>query len=281
MNARRPFTSTGHTHSDCLSKKRSAGEVAAARALKGLLVYPLDYQPGQSYPLVTITHGGPRTSSRFGSWNITRYLPVLAAQGYMVLLPNHRGGTGYGDRFMRDMYGAYFRNAHHDVMDGVEALVDQGMADPDRLIKMGWSAGGHMVNKLITHTDVFAAASSGAGASDWRSMHGESDVRYGRQFVFGGAPGMRRAPTVNMTETRRYKTLESHHADFVLCWRERCPRATDAVHLDVSRVQATGTPTILYQAEDEPHNFRKPSQSAVQDQYRAGLVCALCPRRTI
>ena len=135
--------------------------------LEGLLVYPVGYEAGQAYPLVTITHGGPRTSSKYGSWQISRSVPVLAGQGYMVFLPNHRGGTGYGDRFVRDMYGAYFRNAHHDVMDGIDALIERGLADPDKLIKMGWSAGGHMVNKLITHTDRFAAASSGAGTAPW------------------------------------------------------------------------------------------------------------------
>ncbi|MEO0576858.1 MAG: prolyl oligopeptidase family serine peptidase, partial [Pseudomonadota bacterium] len=111
--------------------------------IEGLLVYPLGYEKDKGYPLVTIAHGGPRSSSQFGSWNRSRYVSVLAGLGYAVLLPNHRGGTGYGDDFMRDMYGRYFRNAHHDVMDGIDAMVARGIADPDRLIAMGWSAGGH------------------------------------------------------------------------------------------------------------------------------------------
>lgn len=228
--------------------------------LEGVLVYPLDYQPGQSYPLVTITHGGPRTSSRFGSWSVSRYLPVLAAEGYMVFLPNHRGGTGYGDRFVRDMVGRYFRNAHHDVMDGIDALVERGLADPDRLIKMGWSAGGHMVNKLITHTDRFAAASSGAGASEWLSMHGESDVRRAREIFFGGMPWDRDAPR------RRYRI----DSPLVNAWKVTTPTLFFVGENDVRvpptqsilmyrGVLATGTPTVLFQAEDEPHNFRKPA----------------------
>ena len=68
---------------------------------------------------------------------------------------------------MRDMVGGYFNNAHFDVLDGIDALIRDGVAHPDRLIKMGWSAGGHMTNKLLTVTDRFRAASSGAGASDW------------------------------------------------------------------------------------------------------------------
>jgi len=228
--------------------------------IEGLLVYPIGYEEGSSYPLVTITHGGPRNSSRFGTWNISRYVPVLAGQGYMVFLPNHRGGTGYGDAFVRDMYGAYFRNAHLDVMDGIDALIERGLADPERLIKMGWSAGGHMVNKLITQTDRFKAASSGAGASDWLSMHGESDVRHTRSFVFGGSPWDEEAPR------------EQYEKDspLVNAWKVTTPTlffsGEDDVRVPPTQsimmhrgVEATGTPTYLYLAEGEPHNFRKPA----------------------
>ena len=229
-------------------------------SLEGVLVYPLDYQPGQAYPLVTITHGGPRTSSRFGSWNTSRYLPVLAAQGYMVFLPNHRGGTGYGDDFVRDMFGAYFRNAHHDVMDGIDALIDRGLADPDRLVKMGWSAGGHMVNKLITHTDRFAAASSGAGASDWRSMQGETDIRHHRQFVFGGEPWTRRAPNRQYNRDSPLQDAWKVTTPTLFFVGENDVRVPPTQSILMYRgVRATGTPTVLFQAEDEPHNFRKPA----------------------
>lgn len=227
--------------------------------IEGLLVYPIGYAEGERYPLVTITHGGPRSSSQFGSWNISRYVSVLAGQGYMVLLPNHRGGTGYGDRFMRDMYGRYFRNAHHDVMDGIDALIDRGLADPDRLVKMGWSAGGHMVNKLITHTDRFKAASSGAGAADWLSMHGESDARHNRQWVFGGEPWTRDAP-------RRQYLRDSPLNDV---WKVKTPTLFFVGEEDVRvpptqsilmyrGVRAAGAPTALYVAEGEPHNYREP-----------------------
>ena len=68
------------------------------------------------------------------------------------------------------MVGSYFNQSHLDVMTGVDYLIDKGIADPDKLIKMGWSAGGHMTNKIITHTDRFKAASSGAGAVNWIGM---------------------------------------------------------------------------------------------------------------
>ena len=228
--------------------------------IEGLLVYPIGYEKGQRYPLVTITHGGPQASARFGTWFASNYLPVLAGQGYMVLLPNHRGGTGYGDRFMRDMVGRYFRNAHHDVMDGIDAMIDRGLADPDRLITMGWSAGGHMVNKLITHTDRFKVASSGAGASDWLTMHGESDSRFARQFIFGGTPWQRDAPRSRYTQDSPLRNVWRVTTPTLFFVGEDDRRVPPTQSILMYRgVRATGTPTVLYQADDEPHNFRKPA----------------------
>lgn len=228
--------------------------------VEGLLVYPLDYEDGRRYPLVTTTHGGPRSSSQFGSWNTSRYVPVLAAQGYMIFLPNHRGGTGYGDAFMRDMFGGYFRNAHLDVMDGIDALIERGLADPDRLIKMGWSAGGHMVNRLITETDRFKAASSGAGAADWISMHGESDVRRGRDFMFGGSPWEKDAPREQYLADSPLKDVWKVTTPTLFFVGERDVRVPPTQSILMFRgVQETGTETKLYQAPGEPHNFRKPA----------------------
>lgn len=228
--------------------------------LEGLLVYPVAHAKGERFPLVTITHGGPRSSSQFGSWNLSRFVAVLAGQGYGVFLPNHRGGTGYGDAFMRDVVGGYFTNAHHDVMDGIDALVERGLADPDGLIKMGWSAGGHMTNKLITGTDRFQAASSGAGASDWLSMYAESDVRYGRTPWFGEAPWVRRAP---IRSYRRQSVIQD-------AWRVTTPTIFHVGGSDVRvpptqsimlyrGIKAAGVPTELHIAGGEPHNYRKPS----------------------
>ena len=235
---------------------RSKGGVT----VEGLLVYPVDYEEGTTFPLVTVTHGGPRSSSQFGSWQNSRYLPVLAGAGYGVLLANHRGGTGYGDSFMRDMVGGYFKNAHHDVLAGIDALVARGLADPDRLIKMGWSAGGHMTTKLITVTDRFKAASSGAGASDWVSMYGESDVRYSRTPWFGGAPWEKNAPLRSYARQSMLKDA----------WRVKTPTLFFAGAEDVRvpptqsimmyrGLKAAGVDTEFYQAPGEPHGFRKPS----------------------
>ena len=153
---------------------------ADGTAVEGLLYYPLDYKEGTRYPLAVQAHGGPESSDQYGIGGFLNYVPVLAAKRYAVLQPNYRGSAGYGDAFLRDMVGHYFQNAHRDVLAGVDYLIKSGVADPDRMVMMGWSAGGHMTNKIITFTGRFKAASAGAGAADWVSMYAQSDIRWPR-----------------------------------------------------------------------------------------------------
>jgi dipeptidyl aminopeptidase/acylaminoacyl peptidase len=169
---------------------------ADGQTIEGMLMYPVGYQPGTRYPLVVQMHGGPFESDHFGggSGQLLNYFPVLAAKGYAVLRPNYRGSVGYGNTFYRDPVGTYFRNMQTDVMNGVDALISRGIADPDRLVCMGWSAGGTLVNKLVTMTDRFKAASSGAGIANWISLFAQSEIRSYRIPWFGGTPWQKNAP---------------------------------------------------------------------------------------
>ena len=166
---------------------------ADGATVEGLLFYPIDYEPGRRYPLVVQMHGGPQEADRYGAGAglLINYFPVLAARGYAVLRPNYRGSIGYGNAFMRGVIGGYFRQQPADVLTGVDALIRKGIADPDRLILMGWSAGGTLTNKLITLTHRFKAASSGAGVANWTSLYAESDTRASRALIFGGEPWQR------------------------------------------------------------------------------------------
>jgi dipeptidyl aminopeptidase/acylaminoacyl peptidase len=161
------------------------------KEVEGILIYPLGYEKGKRYPLLAHTHGGPMASDKF---MFDGYAHARAGRGYAVFKPNYRGSTGYGNDFLRDMVGHYFLHAGDDVMTGVDHLVKKGIADPDKLGTLGWSAGGHMTNWLVTQTDMFKAASSGAGASNWISMYAQSDVRIYRTPWFLGDPWQKNAP---------------------------------------------------------------------------------------
>lgn len=230
------------------------------QALEGLLTYPLNYKKGEAFPLVVNTHGGPRSSDQYGIWSSTDYTPVLAEHGYGVLMVNHRGGVGYGDAFLRDMVGRYFRNAHLDVLSGVDYLIDKGLADPDKLVKMGWSAGGHMTNKLITFTDRFKAASSGAGTVDWISHYGETDTSYKRTWWFGGKPWQRNAPIDSFMEDSAINELWKVSTPTLIFVGEKDVRVPSSQSKMLFRaLRDLGVETELYIAPGEPHGYRKPT----------------------
>ena len=227
--------------------------------VEGLLYYPANYSQGTAYPLVVQTHGGPAASDKFGiSRSFTHYNPVLTGKGYMVLRPNYRGSTGYGDDFLRDMVGNYFKNSHLDVMEGVDYLIDKGLADPDKLVKMGWSAGGHMTNKIITHTDRFKAASSGAGAANWVSMYGQSDVRIYRTPWFGGTPWEENAPISLYWEHSPLKDIHKVKTPTLVLVGAKDVRVPPPQSVEMYRaLKSHNVPTHLYIAPREPHGWRE------------------------
>ncbi len=226
--------------------------------VEGLLFYPLDYEEGTRYPLVVQTHGGPASSDQFGEWSSSDYVQVLAAHGYMVLKPNYRGSTGYGDDFLRDMVGSYFDQAHLDVMAGVDHLIELGMVDGDRMAKMGWSAGGHMTNKIITFTDRFKAASSGAGAANWVSMYAQSDVRTYRTPWFGGTPWEEEAPLDVYWEHSPLKYVSNVTTPTLFLVGQNDARVPMPQSVEMWRgVKHQGVDTHLYVAPREGHGWQE------------------------
>jgi dipeptidyl aminopeptidase/acylaminoacyl peptidase len=204
------------------------------------------------------THGGPQASDKFGFGSWGNYVQVLTAKGYAVLQPNYRGSTGYGDAFLRDMVGHYFKNAHLDVMTGVDEVIKRGIADPDKLVKMGWSGGGHMTNKIITFTDRFKAASAGAGAANWISMYAQSDVRTYRTPWFGGTPWQKNMPFEAYWNNSPLKDVANVKTPTIFLVGEKDVRVPMPQSVEMYRaLKSNGVPTHLYVAPREPHGWQE------------------------
>ncbi len=144
--------------------------------VEGILELPPDYQPGTKLPLILSLHGGPTGADHLGMKFSIYGHTLLATKGYAVLSPNYRGSTGYGDKFLVELIGHENEIEVEDILTGVDALIERGIADPERLGVMGWSNGGYLTNCLITGTDRFKAASSGAGVFDMSIQWGEEDT---------------------------------------------------------------------------------------------------------
>ena len=134
------------------------------REIEGTLVLPAGHDGGEPLPLVMCIHGGPP-----GYWG-NSFEPDFhrfAGLGYAVFGPNPRGSSSYGEDHLRALMGDVGGGEFDDLMTGVDALVERGVADPERLALRGWSWGGILGAWTIAHTDRFRAASLGAMVGDW------------------------------------------------------------------------------------------------------------------
>ncbi len=150
----------------------------------GVLVKPLNYQPGKKYPLIVAIHGGPAAADVLG-FNGGYNAQAYAGAGYVVLEPNYRASTNYGQKFKIETAGDYFTKGYQDIMAGVDYLIAQGMVDSTQMGVLGWSAGGHYANWIETHTTRFKGISSGAGVANWTSMWAQSDTHRLREWYLG------------------------------------------------------------------------------------------------
>lgn len=148
-------------------------------AVEGLLTLPPGYTPGTRLPLITFVHGGP--ASHFDQGFIGYlggvYGPqVLAAHGFAVLRPNPRGTGGYGEAFRAANANDWGGMDWLDVNAGIDRLIADGIADPNRLGLAGWSFGGFLASWAIGHSTRFRAISIGAPVVDLASFHGTTDI---------------------------------------------------------------------------------------------------------
>ncbi|MFZ0214809.1 MAG: S9 family peptidase [Candidatus Dormiibacterota bacterium] len=145
-------------------------------ALDGLFVRPADGSPGP-HPTVVLVHGGPY-GRRDSGWQLSplNWIQWLATAGYAVLAPNPRGGMGHGGSFAESVRGDVGGADYLDIMAAVDAAIDRGLSDPDRLGIGGWSQGGFMTAWAVTQSGRFKAGVMGAGVSDWGMMTLTSDL---------------------------------------------------------------------------------------------------------
>jgi dipeptidyl aminopeptidase/acylaminoacyl peptidase len=242
-------------------QERVAWKAADGVDVEGILTYPIEYTPGTRYPLVVQLHGGPEASDRFGFASIFfNYQPAWASRGYAILRPNYRGSSGYGNVSYRDPVGGYFKKSHLDVLGGVDRVIAMGVADPDHLTMTGWSAGGHLVNKLITFTTRFKAAASGAGVANWISMYGQSDTRSERDLWLGGTLWQKNAPIQTYWEHSPLKYVTSARTPTLFLIGENDSRVPMAQSVEMNRaLKAQGVPSELHIAPDEDHDWTHPA----------------------
>jgi dipeptidyl aminopeptidase/acylaminoacyl peptidase len=228
--------------------------------IEGMLWLPASYKPGTKLPLLLSVHGGPA-----GVWTTAfrGINHVYTSLGWAVLEPNVRGSSSYGDALLRGNMTDIGGGDYHDLMSGVDKIVADGIADPERLAVRGWSYGGILGGWTITQTNRFKAASLGAMVSDWSSEYAMGFNHDVRLWYIGGTPW-------DNPEAFRQKSPYTHIA--------KVKTPTIIIHGENDTTDTIGQSMIYYQGlkdrgvpvrfirfPREPHGFREPAHQRIRD----------------
>ncbi|GAA2051657.1 hypothetical protein GCM10009839_68450 [Catenulispora yoronensis] len=188
----RPLTRMQHAFDRIVwgTQQRVVHRAADGLEIEGVLVLPPHTTSAAGpFPLITLIHGGPYARHVDAAAFQEQPCPQwLAAAGYAVFLPNPRGSLGRGRAFAQTVLGAVGTVEWTDILSGVDALIADGTADPDRLAVMGWGHGGYLAAWAITQTRRFRAAIIGAGISSWPLQVAGGDLGT-RDGILAGASG--------------------------------------------------------------------------------------------
>ncbi len=162
----------------------NAKDIAGSK-IESFVQLPPDFDKGKKYPLILNIHGGPH--SAYG-WVFDHEMQWMAAKGYVVVYPNPRGSTTYGQQFANVIQHNYPGDDYHDLMDCVDAVVKLGYVDPAKMGVTGGSGGGLLTDWTVTQTTRFKAAVSQRDISDWSNWWYTADFTLFQPTWFEGAP---------------------------------------------------------------------------------------------
>jgi len=236
-------------------------EGAEATRVQAMLVRPPRLDASKKYPLLVLLHGGPQTM--WGdSWGYRWNAQVFSAAGYVTLMVNRRGSTGYGQKFTDEITNDWGGKAFVDVMRGVDAaLAKYSFIDGTKMAAAGGSYGGYMVDWIATHTDRFKALVSHAGIYDKASMYATEELWFEEHDMQGtpwsnpesyrkwapmttaAALGKFKTPTLVIAGERDYRVPYTQSLEFF------------------SALQRQGVPSKLVVFPDEGHWVLKPQNS--------------------
>ncbi len=191
LDQARPITSLNHlfTDRDLPQGKPYRWKADDGTTVEGMLIYPPGKFEAKNLPMFTFIHGGPADAdgNHFeADWY--QWASLAASNGWLVFEPNYRGSSGYGDKFLEQIVPQIVSRPGKDILEGVDALVKDGIADPVHLTVGGYSYGGYMTNWLITQTTRFKAAVTGAGAVEHIGNWGNDDTTFDDAYFLGGRP---------------------------------------------------------------------------------------------
>ena len=233
-------------------------EGAGGIKVQAMLIRPPDFDASKKYPLLVLLHGGPQTMWS-NAWGYRWNAQVFSAAGYVTLMINRRGSTGYGQKFTDEITNDWGGKPYVDVMNGVDfALKKYSYIDGSRMAAAGGSYGGYMANWIATHTGRFKAIISHAGIYDKNSMYATEELWFEEHDMQG-------MPWTNPESYRKWApmTYAGDLAKFktptLVIAGERDYRVPYTQSLEFfNTMQRQGVPSKLVIFPDEGHWVLKP-----------------------
>ncbi|MGB6670236.1 MAG: S9 family peptidase [Candidatus Acidiferrum sp.] len=236
-------------------------EGAGGTRVQAMLIRPPDFDATKKYPLLVLLHGGPETMWS-NAWGYRWNAEVFSAPGYVTLMINRRGSTGYGQKFTDEIAGDWGGKAYVDIMDGVDFVLKKyPFTDGSRMAAAGGSYGGYLADWIATHTGRFKAIISHAGVYDLTSMYATEELWFSEHDTPGtpwtNPDGYHKwAPATYAAELGKFKTptlVIDGELDF------RVPYTQSLEFFNT--LQRQGVPSKLVIFPDEGHWVLKPQNS--------------------
>jgi dipeptidyl aminopeptidase/acylaminoacyl peptidase len=236
-------------------------EGAGGTRAQAMLIRPPDFDADKKYPLLVLLHGGPQTMWS-NAWGYRWNAQVFSAPGYVTLMINRRGSTGYGQKFTDEITNDWGGKAYMDVMNGVDFVLKKyPYTDGSRMAAAGGSFGGYMADWIATHTGRFKAIISHAGIYDKNSMYATEELWFEEHDMQG-------MPWTNPESYRKWAPL-TYAADL---GKFKTPTLVIAGEMDYrvpytqsleffNTLQRQGVPSKLVVFPDEGHWILKPQNS--------------------
>jgi dipeptidyl aminopeptidase/acylaminoacyl peptidase len=237
-------------------------EGAMGTRVEGFLIRPPNFDATKKYPMLLLVHGGPQ-SAWTDAWGYRWNEELFVAPGYVAVMINPRGSTGYGQKFTDDIRNDWGGKVYEDLMKGADYVAAHyDFVDANRMAAAGGSYGGYMMDWFATHTGRFKAIISHAGPYDNPSMYGETEELWFVEHDLSGTPWSNPqsykewSPSTFAAALGKFKTptlVIGGEMDYRVPYTQDLQFFTD--------LQRQGVPSKLVIFPDEGHWILKPQNS--------------------
>jgi dipeptidyl aminopeptidase/acylaminoacyl peptidase len=234
---------------------------AEGAKVHSFMIRPPDFTPGRKYPVLMLIHGGPQ--GFWGhAWTYRWNAQVFAAAGYVVVMPNPRGSSGYGQKFIDEINNDWGGRAFDDIMAVADHIVsDVPFADASRMTAAGGSYGGYMIDWILGHTQRFKALISHDGVYNLNSEFGATEELWFPMWEYGGTPWDK---PENYAKWSPNNFVQEFHTPTLVIHGEQDFRVPVNQGLELFTVlQLQKVPSKLLLFPDEGHWVLKPQNSVL------------------